>query len=218
MTVTKEHIDEQYEKLILRIKKEFEADQERVTSLIAMYDELKELVKFAPASSKVHYHNAYEGGYLDHIHNVIDRCIQQATIYAKGGGKIDFTRAELIFSAMHHDLGKIGDLDGPLYVPQDSDWHRKTLGQTYKYNSDIQYLTVHDRTMWLLQQYGIKVTKNEMLGIKLADGLYDEGNGAYFKNNDAFPMHSILPYLIHWGDHMACMTEKFALFYATKEN
>ena len=33
---------------------------------------------------------------------------------------INFTNEELIFAALHHDLGKIGDLEGnDYYVPQE---------------------------------------------------------------------------------------------------
>ena len=41
-----------------------------------------------------------------------------------------FTQEELLFAAMHHDLGKLGDGTKPYYLPQDSEWHRKNKNET----------------------------------------------------------------------------------------
>ena len=80
---------------------------------------------------------------------------------------------------LHHDLGKVGDLEHDYYIPQDSDWHRKNRGEIYKHNPSLQYMKVPDRGLWLLQHYGVKVTDKEYIGIKLTDGMYDEANKAY---------------------------------------
>ena len=44
----------------------------------------------------------------------------------------------------------------------------------FGYDEVINYKQVNDLSIWLLQHYGISITWNEMLGIKLTDGLYDE--------------------------------------------
>ena len=41
----------------------------------------------------------------------------------------------------------------------------------------INYLT----GIWILSQFEIKMSINEMLGIKLADGMYDDSNVQYLK-------------------------------------
>ena len=41
-------------------------------------------------------------------------------------------------------------------------------------------MNLNDRTMWLLNHYGIKLTEEEYIGIKLTDGLYDENNKEYY--------------------------------------
>jgi hypothetical protein len=122
-------------------------------------------------------------------------------------GDVNFTKQELIFAALHHDLGKLGNPDeGPHYVDQDSDWHRKR-GELYSINENLQYFNVPERALFLLQKYGIEITQTEWLAIKLSDGLYDEGNKAYLKNFAKYAMKTNLPYIIHWADHLACRVE-----------
>ena len=179
---------------------------ERFEKLQVMYKALGDQLITAPASGKVQFHNAFPGGYLDHIVNVADAAIAIATTYKKLGGEIDFTKQELVFSALHHDLGKLGSEDGPYYLDQDSDWHRKR-GELYKHNDNIQYFKVPERGLFMLQKYGIEVTQTEWLAIKLSDGLYYEGNKSYLANSTPGAMKTNLPYIIHWADHMASRIE-----------
>jgi hypothetical protein len=47
-----------------------------------------------------------------------------------------------------------------------------------------------------------------MLGIFLADGLYNKANEKYFiVYNEDFRLKTELPYIIHWADHMSCRQE-----------
>lgn len=210
---TQEHIDAQYKRVLTIIEETFEPD--RVDALMCMYEELQEQIKEAPASAKVHYHNAYPGGYLDHVLHVHDIALRMAGLYLNPvtGGVQDFTKQELVFSALHHDLGKVGDEEGPNYViEEDNFWIRK--GSTYKYNDEHrQYMTVYDRTMYLLQKYGVTVTRTEMLTIKMTDGLFDEGNKKYYMAPQKYAMRSALPYIMHWSDHMATIAEKNEAFH-----
>ena len=160
----------------------------------------------APASGKNYFHNAFPGGYLDHILRVTETALSVAGLYKKMGGEITFTKQELIFAALHHDLGKLGTEDGPYYVDQDSDWHRKR-GELYKQNEHIQYFKAPERGLMMLQKYGIAITENEWLAIKLSDGIYDDGNKSYMINFAPYAMKTNLPYIIHWADHMASRVE-----------
>ena len=69
------------------------------------------------------------------------------------GLKMDYTEKEVIFCAMHHDLGKIGDLKNEYYIPNESEWHRKNQGKIYNHNDKLHYMNVTDRTFWLLQHF-----------------------------------------------------------------
>jgi hypothetical protein len=44
----------------------------RKDALNKMYDDLEERMVFMPASSMEHFHNAFAGGYVDHILRVMD--------------------------------------------------------------------------------------------------------------------------------------------------
>jgi hypothetical protein len=173
-----------------------------------MYADFNNELSTAPASSRLHFHNAFPGGYLDHCVRVVETSLQLAALYKKSGGNIDFTKQELVFAALNHDLGKLGSPDeGPYYLEQDSDWHRKR-GELYKHNDNMQYMKVVDRALFLLQKYGIETTQKEWLAIKLSDGMYNEAAKAYLTNHVPYSMKTSLPYIIHWADHMASQVEK----------
>lgn len=182
----------------------------RADALLAMYEDFSEELVAAPASGKVHFHNAFPGGYLDHVLRVSDTALKLAGLYKQMGGEINFTKEELIFSALHHDLGKLGTpTEGPYYVSQDSDWHRKR-GEMYKQNERLQYMKAPERGLYILQHYGVKITQNEWIAIKLSDGMYDEGSKSYLVNYAPYAMKTNLPYIIHWADHMSCRVENDA--------
>ena len=207
---TEQQLQENYEKFLNFIRKAFAKQPERMEKLLHMYseDQLGMELIMAPASGKAHFHSAYVGGYIDHVMNVCRNSIGQMNQFKNNGGIIDFEVEELLFAALHHDLGKLGDLGKPYYVEQESDWHRKNQGSLFKQNPEINYFDVTHRALWLLQEYGIKYTQKEMLGIMLADGLYNKGNEKYFISYDEnFQLKTELPYLLHWADHMSCRIE-----------
>ena len=184
----------------------FLAEDPRVEKLNEMYEVFGEQLISAPASGKVHYHNAFPGGYLDHVVHVAEASMKVDTAYKAIGGDIDFTKQEMIFAALHHDLGKLGSEAGAYYLDQDSDWHRKR-GEMYKQNENIQYMKVPDRALYLLQHYDIKITQKEWLGIKLSDGIYDEGNKSYLVNYAPYAMKTNIHKIVHWADHLASSVE-----------
>ena len=72
----------------------------------------------------------------------------------------------------------------------------------------MQYMSVTDRALYLLQHFDIKISQVEWLSIKVSDGMYDESNQQYlktFRPENSFK--TSLPYLIHWADHMATRAE-----------
>ena len=207
---TEQQLQENYEKFLNFIRKAFANQPERMENLLHMYseDQLGMELIMAPASGKAHFHSAYVGGYIDHVMNVCRNSIGQMNQFKANGGIIDFEVEELLFAALHHDLGKLGDLGKPYYVEQESDWHRKNQGSLFKQNPDINYFDVTHRALFTLQKYGIQYTQKEMLGIMLADGLYNKGNEKYFISYDEnFQLKTELPYLLHWADHMSCRIE-----------
>ena len=221
--LTAEQIQENWNKLRGIINDTFV--EERLDKLNEMYDYFEERMCIAPASGKEHFHNAHAGGYVEHVLHITDLVVQIHELWSKNGATVDdFTKEELVFAALHHDLGKVGDLGEDYYTPNDSDWHRKNQGMIYKHNPNIQYMTVTDRAIWLLQHFGVSMTENEYLGLRLTDGMYEEANKNYYvsyspdrqlKTNIAYILHQadmMASHIEHdeWkrGDHAAVMVKK----------
>lgn len=179
--ITSEQIQENWSKLIQLIEDTFEG--ERKEKLLDMYKHFEDRMCLAPASGQLHFHLCTPGGYVQHILNIVHYTKEFYKVWKDSGAYVDdYTMEELIFAAMHHDLGKVGDMDSDHYIPNESDWHVKNQGKLYVNNPDIQFMTPPDRGLWILSQFGIKTTVNEVLGIKLADGMYDDGNIQYLKS------------------------------------
>jgi hypothetical protein len=206
---TEKELFANYEKFLKQLENFFTGD--RLNKLKHLYSENEYGYRaiMAPASAKEHYHNAYPGGYMDHIMNVLTTSFGVKKLYEARGGTIDFTDEELAFSAIHHDLGKLGDKEqGEYYLIQESEWHRKNRGEIFKFNSQLQYMDVVDRALFILQQYQIPCTWKETLAIKLSDGLYHEANTAYLKSyNPEHELKTNLPRILHVADYISCRCE-----------
>jgi hypothetical protein len=173
-----------------------------------MYHYFEERMSIAPASGKAAYHNAMVGGYVEHVLHVTDCALQIKKMWESNGAMINFTDEELIFAAMHHDLGKVGNLNQDYYIPQDSEWHRKNRGEIFKHNPKLQYMTVTDRAIFLLNHFGISMTEWEFIGLRLTDGLYEDGNKSYYISyNPDWSLKSNIAYILHQADMMATHIE-----------
>jgi hypothetical protein len=204
-----EQLEQNYTKFISALEKSFSG--ERLEKLLQMYsmEELGANLMLSPASGNINYHNAYEGGYIDHVMNVARNSLRMMKLYQDAGGYVDFTQEELLFAAFHHDLGKLGSKGKLHYVINTSDWHVKNQGKVFVSNPELSFLTHTDRTFFLLQEYGIKYNETEYFGIKLTDGLYDEDNEKYYKVFDTTKyLKSNIQYILHWADHMSTCIER----------
>ena len=204
-TRTDDEIDAMVQKLFDIIRTAFAPDRAR--ALLVMYEKIYDRLISAPASSKVYYHNAFPGGYLDHVLRVIANLDLVERLFKHTGGTLDYAREEGIFAAMHHDLYKLGDEHGPMYVAEnDSYWIKK--GMVYDYNNEIPVMSGTDRTFYVLRYHRIDFTQNEMIGIRCADGMYDDANKKYFLAYGTFPLVPNIAYMVHWADHTAALYEK----------
>ena len=206
--LTPEQIQENWNQLRQLINDTFKG--ERLDKLNHMYDYFEARMCVAPASGKEHYHNAHVGGYVEHVLHVIDCAVKLKKLWEDSGATINFSDEELIFAAMHHDLGKCGDeLGNEFYTPNESEWHIKNQGKIYNVNPDLEHMDVTDRSFFLLQQYGIKYSSREFYGIRLADGMYVKANEAYLKTaKPNMMLRTHLPIIIHQADMMATYYER----------
>ncbi len=183
----------------------------RATQLNRLYDDLEDRMVMMPASSIAHFHNAFAGGYVDHVLRVMDCTNKLYEAWQEMGSDMSgYTQEEMMFAAMHHDLGKVGfPGDGnEVYQIETSDWHRKNMGRMYKHNENIPFTMVPDLSIWLLQEYDVKMSWTEYQAIKIHDGMYDDANKPYFVARSAqAKLKTNLPVLLHHGDHMAAQIE-----------
>ena len=206
---TETQLNEKHDEFIKTLEKYFSG--QRLKQLKHFYTETEYAARLvtAPASGKAHYHNAYIGGYIDHINNVIYNSLGIKKLYEVQGVVFDFELEELIFAAMHHDLYKLGTNEFEFYVPETSDWHIKNQGSLFKVNSKIPYTDGADMTFYILQQNGITYSHTEMLGIKLADGMYNDDNVKYLKTFEADKsLRTLLPAIIHSADYISLNVER----------
>jgi len=87
--------------------------------------------------------------------------------------------SSIIKVSLFHAIGKIGDLNNEMYIVQDSDWHREKLGQIYKINELIDKMSTTHRSLFLLQNYGVFLTREEWVAIQTSSGSHFEENRFY---------------------------------------
>ena len=212
MKFNSKQLEKNWNQLIHYIKDTFPEDypNDRREKLLNMYHHFEERMVLAPASGRNYYHNCFPGGYVDHVLRVVKFSKMIYDMWKNNGADIsNYSESEVIFVALHHDLGKVGDLDNDYYVPNESEWHRKNQGKIYNHNPTLQYMTVPDRAVWLLGKFNIDMTECEYLGIKLTDGLYDKANEPYYMSYlEENQLRYNLPYIVHQADSMAARIEK----------
>ena len=180
----------------------------RATKLLALYQSQEDNLAFAPASSRASYHNAFPGGYVDHVNRVVESALKVTQLWEDMGATINFTTEELVFSAINHDSGKLGRDGQPAYIPNDSEWHVKNQGAIYKPNTELAFIPIQDSSLFILQQAGIELTFNEWVAIKTHDGLYDDGNKAYLiSSQNESKLRCSLPLILHQADILAARVE-----------
>jgi hypothetical protein len=180
----------------------------RKDKLLEMYKDIEETLATSPASTKVSHHNAFAGGYLDHVIRVTEAALVFEKVWDKFGQNKNYTTEELAFSALNHDLGKLGTNEQPVYIPNQSQWHRENQGLMFNYNPAITHMRIAERSLFVLQSYGIQVSENEFLAIRLHDGLYEEANKQYYITyNKDTELRSNIAYILHQADLMSSKIE-----------
>lgn len=182
---------------------------ERKQKLLDFYNQYQERIILMPAAHKKEYHNAFPGGYVEHVNRVVKAALSISAVWEGFGADMTtFTTEELVFSAINHDLGKMGDEKHESYVPQDDKWRREKLGEDYKFNTELPFASVPDRGLFMLQSHGIQYSFNEMIAIQTHDGLYDEANKKYlFAFMPEQKPRTSLPFILHQADLMAARIE-----------
>lgn len=207
MNLTAEQIQENWEEFLGYIDTHISSP--RKEALRSFYEKHQDRFILMPAGPSTKYHNCFPGGYIEHVNRVIKACLHFAEVWESFGCDMStFTIEELVFAAMNHDLGKVGDSTKDLYIPSQDEWRKKNLGEMYAFNNEVAFMTIPDRSLFLLQEAGIKYSLNEMLAIRTHDGLYDDCNKPYLISRmpESRPKSAIV-YILHQADMMASVVE-----------
>ena len=182
---------------------------DRKEKLLNFYKKYEDRIILMPAAHKKEYHSAFPGGYIYHVNRVVKASLQLLPLWEEMGCDMStFTKEELVFSAINHDLGKMGDKENESYIPQTDQWRKDKLGEDYMFNKQVPFCSVPDRSLFLLHQHDISYSFNEMLAIKTHDGLYDEANKKYlFGFLPEQKPRTSLPFILHQADLMAARLE-----------
>ena len=175
---------------------------DRSEAALALVDHLGERLALCPASSRKDYHAAFPGGLLDHSLRVLSNAMKLMKAFGW-----EVPKDSLIIGCLFHDIGKVGlaNDDGSItdyYVPQDSDWHREKLGEFYKHNKDMQYMSTPQRSVHMCQAFGLKLKTDEYLSILLNDGFVLDENKPYCLKT------SPLVFAVMTADYISTMQEK----------
>ena len=174
--------------------------EDRCAAVKKMFEKIGDEFYSAPASSREDYHGCFPGGLADHSLRVASTLTKMADVLAPD----KYTREQLVFLGLVHDLGKIGDGELPFYVPLEGDqnaWKRKR-GELYGINPDLPYMPTCDRTIYVLNRFGISLTAEEYIAVRISDGPYEKSNEKYnMKEPD-------LAVLLHFADRWATQIEK----------
>jgi len=207
MNLTAEQIQGNWDTFTSNIETHITGDRKQ--ALLDFYNKYQERIMLMPAAHKKEYHNSFPGGYVEHVNRVVRCALKQAKLWEEEGCDMStFTTEELVFAAINHDLGKMGDEDNESYIPQTDKWRREKLGEDYMFNKQVPFSSVPDRGLFMLQSHGVIYTFNEMLAIQTHDGLYDVANEKYLKAYmpEQKPRTS-LPFILHQADLMAARIE-----------
>lgn len=179
------------EKIVSNTKKYFET----ATKLGFMNDGLMtflgtEFIQ-APASSMSGYHNAFEGGLIDHMLNVAKYAV---LINKSLPVEEQVDQASLVKVCLLHQIGK-----SKLYTPCTSEWHRKNQVKLYNFNEDLTSMRVGERSAYYAVSNGVTLTEAEYIAILNFD-----------KNDDKMSEfhNSMLGDLLKMGSLLAIKNEK----------
>lgn len=170
--LTPEQINENWEKFRALCKRL----GDRTEAIDEMLDQIEERFAMAPASSRLEHHNCFAGGLVEHSLRVCQNALKVAQNFFP---EQNIPKESIVLVSLMHDLGKIGDETTDYYLPQTSEWHRDKLGELYQSNKELQYQTIAHRSIYLLQSYGVKLSKDEWIAILVHDGPFLDENKPY---------------------------------------
>lgn len=167
--------------------------REGIDTIIDVLDEVGFYT--APASGGNHKHS--EHGLVEHSLNVLEaaRKISDALI-----GKDSITdefRNSVTICALLHDLGKCGDFDKPMYVPNILKSGNVSTAKPFTRNKQLTNVPHGVRSAMMVERW-MGLTEAEEYAIMYHDGMYEPSNVAVIRGHE-----TTLQMIIHWADFWA---------------
>lgn len=153
------------EKIIANSKKYFETAFENGFMTEELMNFLGEEFIKAPASSMLEYHNAFEGGLIDHLLRVAAYAIRINNSLPE---EDKVNQQSLLKVCLLHGLGK-----AKLYLENNSEWHKKHQGKMYGFNKDLVSMRMGERSAYYALSHGVKLTEEEYAAILFFDKVDD---------------------------------------------
>jgi hypothetical protein len=185
-------------------------DREGIPALLQYLIEKTDFF-IAPSSTK--YHDARDGGLLHHSLKVYDNLVALSKMFA-----VDVSPESLTIIALLHDVCKVNfykmtkkalprkDEKGELVL---DDFGRKIWDETLVYDIVDQFPLGHGEKSVILIQHYIKLTDEEIMGIRWHMMAYDDVKNSYAGNlaiTNASDKYRIIP-LVHMADLAASFLE-----------
>jgi hypothetical protein len=192
MSLSPEEIEANWKKFRSLISKLGDRSQ----TALNLVDSLGERLCLCPASSRTQYHNAFPGGLVDHSLRVLGNALKLTNAF-----DWELPKDSLIIGTLFHDLGKVGNESADYYIQQNDGWRADKLGEEYKHNDELPYMTVPERGVYLCNHFGLKLTHDETLAIRLNDGWILNENKPYCLKEP------LLAHVVMTADYIATMQE-----------
>ena len=173
-----EELENSMKKFTKFAKKLFSNDENNLASIENFLNVFGERIVMCPATIMQSNNWSRPGGLLDYSLEITTKMIA-----IRDAMEMDISNKSIGVVGLFHYIGMIGDQKEELLFPHDSDWHIKQ-GRLYKFNEKIQKMSIPHRSLFLLQEFGVKLTQDEWLAILLCNGQAKEENRFYLYNEN----------------------------------
>ena len=146
-------------------------NDKNINSLI---EDLSEKIIMCPASAKSEHHGCHAGGLILHA-----LMVANAMRKINSSLELGVSTGSILKVGLLHEIGKVGSKTEDYFLVQDSKWHKEKLGQMYKYNENLPKMTVAHRSLFLMQEYGVVLSREEWEAIATSQGYHLEENKFY---------------------------------------
>ena len=143
---------------------------ERKDSVLKFTEFLEKNTSWLTSPASTRFHLNEEQGLLRHSVGVTETLLKLREVMAP-----TISEESCIISGLFHDLGKIGNFEKPNYIKNDNEWEVMKRNMKYKTNTDLMYLGLAPRSLFLVSQH-IKLSDEEAQAILYHDGQYIDAN------------------------------------------